>query len=128
MRMNTQTNTDTPMMEDCPSPPCSPSSEYTGTLKIGEPHPSAREALRYVAKLGHMRQLTLMESFSSCAIDGNRLAEVCVETLRRVMYFEPVSDRYILGLAWAIRSMDFSENAISEAQAGNAAPNQNQTL
>jgi hypothetical protein len=97
-------------MKDCPSTPCSPSSEYTGTLRIGEPHPSAREALRHVAELGYMRQLTLMESFSSCAIEGNRLAEVCVETLRRVMYCEPVSDRYILGLAWAIRSMDFSEN------------------
>jgi hypothetical protein len=47
-----------------------------------------------------------MESFSSCAIDGNRFAEVCGETLRRVMSGEPVSDRYILGLAWAIRGMN----------------------
>lgn len=58
-----------------------------------------------------MRQSTLMESFSSCAIEGNRFAEVCGETLRRVMQREPVSDRYVLGLAWAIHGMESSENA-----------------
>ena len=58
-----------------------------------------------------MRQSTLMESFASCAIDGNRFAEVCGETLRRVMTGEPVSDRYILGLAWAVQGMESPENA-----------------
>jgi hypothetical protein len=106
----TTENTDTPLKADCPSAPCSPSSEYPGTLKLGEPHPAARDALRYVAELGLMRQSTLMESFSSCAIEGNRFAEVCGETLRRVMHCEPVSDRYILGLAWAIHGMDSLEN------------------
>lgn len=102
---------------------CSPSSVPPGTLKIGEPHPSARDALRYVAELGCMRQSTLMESFSSCAIDGNRFAEVCGETLRRVMHREPVSDRYILGLAWAIRGMDSLENVEVVAHAtGSASP------
>jgi len=100
--------------EGCSGATCSPSSEYPGTLKLGEPHPAARDALRYVAELGYMRQSTLMESFSSCAIEGNRFAEVCGETLRRVMHREPVSDRYILGLAWAIRGMDSLENATSE--------------
>ena len=42
------------------------------------------------------------EAFSSCAIEGNRLAEVCSETLRRLLIGEPVSDRYVLGLAWAM--------------------------
>jgi hypothetical protein len=93
-------NTDTKMNNNYTSP------EYPGTLRIGEPHPSAIHALRYVIGLGYVRQSTLMESFSSCAIDGIRSAEVCGETLRRVMHSEPVSDRYILGLAWAIRNMD----------------------
>jgi hypothetical protein len=44
-----------------------------------------------------------LEAFSSCAIEGNRLGAVCVETLRRILSGEPVSDRYVLGLAWAIR-------------------------
>jgi hypothetical protein len=92
---------------------CSPSSECPGNLRIGEPHPASGDALRYVVELGFMRQTMLMESFASCAIEGNRFAEVCGETLRRVMHCEPVSDRYILGLAWAIRGMDSLENVES---------------
>ena len=99
-----------PADEGLDETPCSPSSESPGTLRLGEPHPAARDALRYVAELGYMRQSTLMESFSSCAIEGNRFAEVCGETLRRVIHREPVSDRYILGLAWAIRGMNSLEN------------------
>jgi hypothetical protein len=78
----------------------------TGTLKLGEPHPAALDALRYVQGLGVIKGMTIMEAFSSCAIDGSRFAEVCAETLRRVLHNEPVSDRYILGLAWAIRGME----------------------
>ena len=89
-------------MKTIPQPPS------LGTLQLGEPHPSARDALSYVTNLPFWRQSQLMESFSSCAIEGNRFAEVCGETLRRVMAGEPVSDRYILGLAWAIRGMDSS--------------------
>lgn len=47
-----------------------------------------------------------MESFASCGIENNRLAEVCGETLRRVLAQEPVSDRYLLGLVWTIRQME----------------------
>ena len=100
-----------PASAGCHPTTCSPSSVPPGTLKLGEPHPAAIDALRYVAELGFMRQSTLMESFSSCAIEGNRFAEVCGETLRRVMHREPVSDRYVLGLAWAIRGMESSENS-----------------
>ena len=47
-----------------------------------------------------------IEPFASCAIAGNRLAEVCSETLRRLIDHEPVSDRYLMGLAWAIWKME----------------------
>jgi hypothetical protein len=73
-----------------------------GHLQLTEAHPAARSALEYVARLGLAKQSILLEAFASCAIEDNRLAEICAETLRRVMYGEPVSDRYILGLAWAI--------------------------
>lgn len=96
---------------------CSPLPESPGTLRGGEPHPAAHSALEYVATLPFEQQMALQESFSSCAIEGNRFAEVCSETLRRVMCREPVSDRYILGLAWAIRGMDSSENAKDQATA-----------
>jgi hypothetical protein len=77
-----------------------------GDLKIGEPHPSAHFAYHYIKSLGFTKQAIVMEALSSSAIDGNRSAEVCAETLRRVMVGEPVSDRYILGLAWYLRDLD----------------------
>lgn len=77
-----------------------------GTLDIGETHPASQSAFRYIVGLGVVTQSMYMESFSSCAIEGNRLAEVCAETLRRVMHGEPVSDRYICALAWTIRDME----------------------
>lgn len=81
--------------------------EPPGTLQPGEPHPSAHIAFHYVKSLSWDRQCILMESFSSCAIDSsNRYAVVCAETMRRMMAGESVSDRYILGLAWAIRWME----------------------
>ena len=78
-------------------------TEERGTLNIGEPHPSARGALEYVLSHSLADQMQWQGTFSSCALSGNRLAEICSETLRRVMKAEPVSDRYILGLAWAMR-------------------------
>lgn len=73
-----------------------------GTLKIGEFHPAARSAMAYVKTYG----LKYMEPFASCAIEGNRHAEICLETLERVFSGEPVSDRYLLGLAWTIKEME----------------------
>ncbi len=77
-----------------------------GTLDTREPHPSATAALQFVLSQGLSELMKWQDAFSSCAIEGNRLGEICSETLRRVMDKEPVSDRYILGLAWAIREMD----------------------
>lgn len=77
-----------------------------GTLKPGEPHPSAQGALNYVVALGNARKAELLEAFSSCALSGSRSAEISAETLRRVMRREPVSDRYIMGLCLFLRTME----------------------
>lgn len=77
-----------------------------GTLKEKEYHPAADSAMTYIKSLGVEQLSMCMESFSSCAIEGNRLAEVCSETLHRVMTGESVSDRYLLGLAWTIKRME----------------------
>lgn len=73
--------------------------DYRKDLRPGEPHPMAESARVYVAsqvdRLSH-----LMEAFASCAIESNRVGEICGETLRRLLAGEPVSDRYLLGLAW----------------------------
>lgn len=77
-----------------------------GDLEPGEAHPAAHQALSYLSTLDPRELAVWQESFSSVAISGNRLAEVCAETLRRVQHGEPVSDRYVLGLAWTIRFHD----------------------
>ena len=46
-----------------------------------------------------------IESMASCAIEGNRAAEICLSTYNRLEKGEPVSDRYILGPAWFIREL-----------------------
>ena len=71
------------------------------TLEPSETHPAAYSALEYVRSIPIDELYVWQESFSSCAMAGqNRIAEVCGETLRRVLNGESVSDRYILGLAW----------------------------
>lgn len=78
--------------------------DKAGTLREGEYHPAANGAMAYLRAFG-MDLLPYQEAFASCAIEGNRLGEICSETLRRVLAGEPVSDRYLLGLAWSIRNM-----------------------
>lgn len=77
-----------------------------GTIKDGEYHPAADSALEYLNSLGIMKLIQYQESFSSCAIEGNRLAEICSETLDRIMRKDKLSDRYLLGLAWTIKNME----------------------
>lgn len=73
-----------------------------GTLKVNEPHPAVYDAVEWFRKIPVADLARWQESFSSRAIEGNRLGEVCSETLRRIMNKETVSDRCLLGLAWNI--------------------------
>lgn len=77
-----------------------------GELLLREPHPAAYAALAYIHSTSATELQLWLESFASNAIEGNRLAEVCGETLRRLMRGAPVSDRYLLGLAWTMRYGD----------------------
>lgn len=76
------------------------------TIKENEYHPAANSALKYLNSLGTLKLMQYQESFASCAIEGNRLAEICSETLDRIMRKDKTSDRYLLGLAWTIKSME----------------------
>lgn len=80
-----------------------------GDLLPNEPHPSSSSALEYLSSLGLQKLFEYQEAFASTAIEGNRLSEICCETLRRLLAKEPVSDRYLLGLAWSIKSMETYE-------------------
>jgi len=81
-----------------------------GTLAEREPHPMAEEALCYLSRIPYDKLLQYQGVFASCAIEGNRVGEVCGETLGRLLDKEPVSDRYLLGLAWMIRDMEEEGN------------------
>ena len=75
-----------------------------GYLLPTEPHPAHYLALIYMRT--KINDPLIKEAFASCAIENNRLAEICLETLRRLEAGEPVSDRYLLGLAWALKGME----------------------
>ena len=91
------------------------SANARGELTPAEPHPAAYEAKAWIAKQPPEELLKWREAFASCAIEGNRLGEVCAETLNRLMSSQPVSDRYLLGLAWTMRSGNWP-NAAAEAR------------
>jgi hypothetical protein len=58
----------------------------------------ALNAYEYISGIGLTTLYNHFEALSSCAIENNRLAEVCAETLRRILHNELVSDRYVMGL------------------------------
>lgn len=72
------------------------------TLDIGEFHPMASSAFKFVKN-----EITsnIIESISSSALSGSRTAEICLSTHERMSTGLPVSDRYILGLAWFIKEI-----------------------
>lgn len=77
--------------------------ETLTTLKEGEFHPAASDAMKWLQSLSFAELAMWEESFASCAIENNRLAEICSGTLKRLMSKRSVSDRYLLGLAWTMR-------------------------
>lgn len=83
-----------------------------GTLKIGEFHPAAHIAMEYIKSYLLVNDpLKILESLEFMSLAGNRMAEVCAETLSRYIHKWPVSDRYIMGLAWVLYSMRDDKNA-----------------
>ena len=76
------------------------------TLKEGEYHPSADSAMAWLKWFmidDPQRWMIIKEAIASTALSGNRLAELCHSTINRLSEGQPVSDRYLLGLAWFIR-------------------------
>jgi hypothetical protein len=85
-----------------------PTKPEHGTIWDGECHPAADSAMAWLK--GFMVQhpseyLMHKEALASSALAGNRLAEICMSTIDRLRKGEPVSDRYLLGLAWTIMKL-----------------------
>jgi len=74
-----------------------------GTLQQGSFHPAAESAIRYIKGLAPLDLLMYQDTFASLSISGNKLAEICCNTLERIIKGDPISDRYLLGLAWTIK-------------------------
>lgn len=71
-------------------------------------HPSADDAMNWLQTFMLNRPdeyLQIKEAIYSTALAGNPMANYCVGTIERLAASEPVSDRYLLGLAWLVRDM-----------------------
>lgn len=80
--------------------------EYT--IPETEHHPAADEAMFWLKQFmvnKPLEYLQIKESIYSMALSGNKMANYCVGTIERLAAGEPVSDRYLLGLAWTVRSI-----------------------
>lgn len=89
-----------------------------GELMLGEVHPSAFDAHKFICSIPKMELLQYQESLASVALSENRLADICNETLRRLLAGESVSDRYLLGLAWQLIFLKESKNVELSKTAG----------
>lgn len=78
------------------------------TIPEGSYHPAADDAMQWLKKFmvtDPHRYLMIKEAIYSTALSNNDLANYCVGTIERLAAGEPVSDRYLLGLAWLVRDM-----------------------
>jgi len=83
------------------------SIDSSDTLNPGELHPMTQNALGYVQAYMTPK---LVEAMASSALSGNITATICYGTCKRLQSDEPVSDRYLLGLAWFIKEMQDIES------------------
>jgi hypothetical protein len=79
-----------------------PEQEKKYALEADEYHPAAVSAFKHILSLGEPALREWLDIFATGAIEGNRLAAICHETLTRILEHKPISDRYLLGLAWTI--------------------------
>jgi len=77
------------------------------TLALGEFHPQAHAAFAYIRST---MSPMMIEAVASCALSGNRSAELAMGTWNRIQKGEAVSDRYLLGMAWFLREINEVKN------------------
>lgn len=80
--------------------------EYT--IPADSHHPAADSALAWLQRFmitDIEKWLLIKEAIYSTALSGNKMANYCVGTIERLEAAAPVSDRYLLGLAWVVNGM-----------------------
>lgn len=81
------------------------------TLEPGEIHPSTYFAIDYIKKCQKGDDwIHILYALST--LTNNRTASICLGTLQRLSDGLPVSDRYLMGLAWLLHEInpDFYES------------------
>lgn len=82
-----------------------------GTLIGSEPHPAAYLAQAWIAQQTPSFLNSWREAFASSSLATNgRMSTICGETLDRLLNGQPVSDRYILGLAFVMQQGEAAYN------------------
>ena len=84
-------------------------TDYFKELKPGEPHPVSFMARSWIAKLDPEGLGVTQLALANAALSGNRSAQICSETLDRLLRGDTVSDRYVLGLAWFLMELQKNE-------------------
>ena len=72
------------------------------SLSENEAHPATHVAWKYIQSLGEENLKLLETNYCTLGNEGNKIAAIAGETLRRIRGKETTSDRYIMGLAWTI--------------------------
>ena len=90
---------------ETPTPPPVDEPTTRGTLAPNEPHPAFILAVEWFQQQDPAEIAVWKESLASCAIEGNRLGEVCIETLDRIDKGLPISDRYFMGLVLTLKGL-----------------------
>lgn len=78
----------------------------------GEHHPAANSAYRWLKgfMVANAPDYEVCKLAIGLAADsGNRQAQICMGTIERLATGKPVSDRYLLGLAWTILHIQYNE-------------------
>jgi hypothetical protein len=89
-------------------------STNEATIQDGEYHPIADDAMHWLRQfmLTQPHEYAIIkESIYSTALSGHRASELCASTITRLANSEPVSDRYLLALAWLVRSLAEKEKS-----------------
>ena len=74
-----------------------------GTIKKDEYHPAADNALNWMRD--RIDKFPVWVEVFTLTRE-NRLSQICLETLERLMNDQPVSDRYLLGLVWVLKDLE----------------------
>jgi hypothetical protein len=89
------------------------------TLEKGEWHPISGRVLDYINSFNIDELLILKNSINKIKHESgcsDKVTDVCMGTLDRIINGEPVSDLYLLGLAWFLMEIVMLQDQLLEEE------------